>query len=213
MGRPREHDDVTREALRAAAEALFEQHGAAGVSVRAVADAAGTTVRAVYSLFGSRDGLLVDAMTERAYQLLTEGLDAQPETDDPAADLVECAINVFRRFVREHPAMFRITFQRAVAGFEPGPEVLRERTIALDRLRAKVRRLADAGVLRATTVDLAVIQFQALCEGLGNFELRGAIMAMLPDGEEEDVWRTTFTTLTRSWATRPRRSDRAPATV
>ena len=124
-----------------------------------------------------------------------------------------CAVNVFRRFVREHPGIFRITFQRAVAGFEPGPEVLRERTIAFDRRRAKVRRLADAGVLRATNGDLAVIQFQALCEGLGNFELRGTIMAMLPDGEEEEIWRTTFTTLARSWATRPRRTDRAPATV
>src|SRR5688572_3817352 len=106
MGRPREHDDATREALRAATERLFDEHGAEGVSVRALADAVGTTTRAVYSLFGSRDGLLVDAMGVRAYEFLIERMHEQELTDDPAADLVEMGVIVFRRFVVEHPTLF-----------------------------------------------------------------------------------------------------------
>ena len=183
MGRPREHAEETREALRAAAEELFEKGGAEAVSVRAVADAAGTTTRAVYSLFGSRDGLLVDALGVRGYELLTQWVLAHPGTDDPADDLVEMSIRVFRRFVVEHPALFRISFQRAVR-FVPGPELVAAREGALEALTEKVRRL-DAN---QPLVD-AVVTFQAMCEGLGNLELRGAIMRLFPSGEEEHMWR------------------------
>ena len=68
MGRPREHDEQTREALRAVAERLFHERGPQGVSVRAVAEQVGTTTRAVYSLFGSQERLLVDALGQRAYE-------------------------------------------------------------------------------------------------------------------------------------------------
>ncbi len=189
MGRPREHDDQTREALRAAAERMFDERGADGVSVRAVAEAVGTTTRAVYSLFGSRESLLVDAMGVRAYELLTQGLDEQQETDDPRADLVDASVTVFRRMVIEHPALFRIGFQRVLPEFEPGPEVLEARGDALDRLTRKVARLEEAGLLSVSLTD-AVITFQAMCEGLGNLELRGAIMRLLPAGQEEQAWRS-----------------------
>ncbi len=103
MARPREHDEGTREALRDAAERLFAEAGPDGVSVRSVAAEVGTTTRAVYSLFGSIDALLVDALGARAYGILEAGLDDQVETDDPARDLVEAAVTVFRPFVRDHP--------------------------------------------------------------------------------------------------------------
>lgn len=200
MGRPREHDDETREALRAAAERLYDERGPSGVSVRAVAEAVGTTTRAVYSLFGSKDGLLVDAMAQRAYQLLEVGLDTQVETDDPAHDLIEAGVTIFRPFVLDHPSLFRITFQRIVPGFEPGPELAAARDSAFRRLQAKVERLATAGQLADRTVPEAAIAFQALCEGLGNQELRGADLRLLPEGGEEQTWRSTFTTLVRGFS-------------
>ncbi len=195
MGRPREHDEETREALRAAAERLFDERGAAAVSVRAVADEVGTTTRAVYSLFGSQEGLLVDALAQRAYEILTRGVNDQPETEDPAQDLVEMSINVFRRFVLEHPALYRITFQRVVPAFEPGPELLEARESALSRLTAKVQRLETTGALPGLTVEEATLAFQAMCEGLANFELRGAIMRMFPADREEDAWRVAMVAL------------------
>jgi AcrR family transcriptional regulator len=199
MGRPREHDDETREALRAAAERLFDESGAEAVSVRAVADAVGTTTRAVYTLFGSRDGLLLDAMAQRAYEVLEDGLDEQHETDDPAHDLIEAGVSVFRPFVREHPALFRITFQRVVPGYDPGPELAEARDSSFRRLIAKVARLESAGQLDGKPVAQAVIEFQALCEGLGNLELRGATLRLLPAGGEEAAWRAAFTTLVRGF--------------
>ena len=197
MGRPREHDEETREALRAAAERLFEENGPTGVSVRAVADAVGTTTRAVYSLFGSRDGLLVDAMGVRAYDLLTDWVQEHAQTENPASDLVEMSVKVFRRLVLEHPALFRIAFQRAVPEFHPGPELIAARERALEALTQKVRRLEDAESLNGTPLVDAVVTFQAMCEGLGNLELRGAIMRLLPAGQEEQMWRTAMGTTVR----------------
>lgn len=208
MARPREHDDQTREALRDAAERLFEAGGPDAVSVRAVAAEVGTTTRAVYSLFGSQDALVVDALGARAYRILEDGLDRQVETDDPAADLVDAAVTVFRRFVVEHPALFRITFQRQVPGFTPGPELLAARRRSYARLVAKVARLGAAGQLGGRTTEEALLQFQALCEGLGNFELRGDTMRILPAGGEETAWHDAFETLVRGFAlVRPTRME------
>lgn len=195
MGRPREHDNETREALRLAAERLFERHGPSGVSVRAVATEAGTTTRAVYSLFGSRDGLLVDALAQQAFELLVDALDEHPETDDPVADVVDMAPAVFRRFVLARPALFRITFQRAMPNHEPGPELRAARTAAFAHLTRKIARLEGAGLLRKKELAQAVLEFQAMCEGLGNFELRASALRILPEGREEQAWRDAFTNL------------------
>src|SRR5437660_2330707 len=102
MGRPKEHDEQTRERLRAAAEELVAEGGPDALSVRAVADAAGTTTRAVYSVFGSKEGL-VAALAQTAFELLHDNIDKLPTTDDPAADLVAIGTEVVRGLVRDHP--------------------------------------------------------------------------------------------------------------
>ena len=71
MGRPRLHDDATREALLGAAEALVEAGGPGALSVRAAADTIGTSTRAVYSIFGSKEGLL-SALAQRSFELLRD---------------------------------------------------------------------------------------------------------------------------------------------
>jgi AcrR family transcriptional regulator len=200
MGRPKEHDQHTRAALRAATERLIADGGLAAFSVRAVADQAGTTTRAVYSLFGSKDGLLVDAMAQGAFDYLTEGIDALAETDDPVADLIAVGVRVFRGFVRDHPALYRIAFQRIVPGFQAGPEVTAARQQAWTRLTAKIQRLEQAGLLDHTPVQEAAVQFNAMMEGLANAELRGRILSLLPEGAEEEAWRNALTTVIRGFS-------------
>ena len=200
MGRPREHDEHTRAALRAAAERLVAEGGVAAFSVRAVADEAGTTTRAVYSLFGSKDGLLVDALAQGAFDYLTEGIDALGETDDPVADLVAVGVRVFRGLVREHPALYRIAFQRIVPGFQAGPEVTAARQRAWARLTAKIERLREAGLVDHRPVAEAAVEFNAMLEGLANAELRGRTLSLLPEGDEEQAWRNALTTVIRGFS-------------
>ena len=204
MGRPKEHNDETRAALRAAAERLVAEDGVATFSVRAVAKEVGTSTRAVYALFGSKEGLLVDTLAQGAFEFLADGIDALGDTDDPVFDLVAVGIPVFRRLVLEHPALYRIAFQRIVPDFRAGPELTEARGRAFARLLAKVRRVEDAGLLGRTSVAEAAVAFEAMMEGLANAELRGTTLSILPPGGEEHAWREALTTVVRGFgATAP----------
>jgi AcrR family transcriptional regulator len=200
MGRPRTHDKHTRAALRAAAERLVAEGGPAALSVRAVAEAAGTTTRAVYTLFGSKDGLLVDALAQDAFEFLHTEIEKLDETDDPAADLIAIGTDVFRRLVLEHPALYRIAFQRVVPGLDGGPELTAVRTRAWHQLLARVERLEAAGQLGGKPVPEAAVELNAMMEGLANAELRGAVLRLLPEGNEAEAWQHALEPLVRGFA-------------
>lgn len=179
MGRPREHDEKTAEALVAAAERIVARDGADALSVREVARDAVTTTRAVYSLFGSKEGLLA-ALGARAFDLLRQGLDALPVTADPRADLVEAGL-MFRRFALEHPALFAIGIQRTFSQASIFSAFVPAAMTALDVLEARVARLEPDG----RNVREATCEFHALCEGLAAMELRG----LMPGIDAERLWR------------------------
>ena len=146
MGRPRHHPEQMSAALLEAAERIVEEEGVEALTVRCVAERAGTSTRAVYSVFGAKDGLAV-ALGARAFELLGSNIRSLPVTSDPAADLVEAGVAVFRRFALEHPALLRIGVQwtpperRLAAGFR-GAAV-----DALAGLTARVERVGAAGLL------------------------------------------------------------------
>src|SRR5690242_1230107 len=105
MGRPKEHGVETRAALLEAAAEILSAEGAAGVSVRKVAERAGTSTRAVYSLYGDKDGLL-QALCQRANDIMRrhhEGVPANP--DDPAAELLSLAF-AYRAAALEDPRLY-----------------------------------------------------------------------------------------------------------
>jgi AcrR family transcriptional regulator len=210
MGRPREHDEQTRDRLRAAGERLVAEGGPDALSVRAVAAEAGTTTRAVYSLFGSKDGL-VAALAQIAFELLYHRIDHMPETDDPAADLVAIGTYVFRGLAREHPALYRIAFQR-IAGLQPEPQLIEARERAWVQLQGRVQRLKDAGLLGRKSVPDASRELNAMWEGLANAELRGEVLRIIPRGEEERAWRDALSTVLRGFnATAPHRKPSEPS--
>ncbi len=188
-----------------AAERLVAEGGPGAFSVRAVADEAGTTTRAVYSLFGSKEGLLIDALAQSAFAFLADNIDDLVETDDAASDLVDVGV-VFRRLVLEHPALYRIAFQRIVPGFRAGPEVTAARKRAFTQLLGKVKRVEEAGLLGHKSVREGAVEFNAMLEGLANAELRGTTLSILPAGDEERTWRDALTTVVHGFsATAPTR--------
>jgi AcrR family transcriptional regulator len=184
MGRPREHDENTAAALLATAEKMLHLRGTAALSLREVATGAGTSTRAVYSVYGSKEALL-GALGAHAMRLLHEGIDAIPVTDNPRHDLVEAAL-MFRRFALDHPALFDLAFQRVDPTLRP-----RYSTTAADAFAALTRRfepLAAAGLLGGRSVQDAVMAFHGLCEGMAAIELR-----CLPfEGDRERPWREAF---------------------
>jgi AcrR family transcriptional regulator len=197
VGRPRAHDERTALALLDAAERLVAAHGLEALSVRRVADEVGTTTRAVYSVFGSKDGLVV-TLGVRAFDLLRAAIDALAPTDDPAGDLVEAGVGVFRHFVVEHPALFQLAVQHVAVPPELAERFRGAAEHALDGLRSRVARLADAGQLGTRTLSDAISEFHALCEGLAALELRCAI----PQDAAEWIWRDALAALVAGWCAR-----------
>jgi AcrR family transcriptional regulator len=194
MGRPRQHDERTACSLLDAAERIIEREGMGALSVRRAAAAVGTTTRAVYSLFGAKEGLVV-ALGTRAFTLLSEAMDALPLTDDPAHDLVEAGAVVFRRFTLGHPALFAIGFLHTGVLPDVARAFRRAQEDALARLAARIGRLAEAGELGGRPVEDAIVEFHALCEGLAALELRGLLCT--DDGEGR--WRSALGALVAGW--------------
>jgi AcrR family transcriptional regulator len=199
VGRPKEHDDATRIALLDAAERLIDERGPDAASVRAVADEVGTTTRAVYSVFGSKQGLL-EALATRLFEVLVDAIDAVPVTDDPAADVVEASLDGFRRTAIEHPSLYSLVFLRIVPELrlgQPGTEYVEAGSAAFGRLEARVERLDAAGALGNLSVRDAAHAVHALTEGLASMELRGG---MLDPDTAESTWRDALDALLRGFA-------------
>ncbi len=191
MGRPRLHDEQTAEALLDAAERMIAADGPDALSLRRLAEQTQTSTRAVYSLFGSKDGLVL-ALAQRAFEMLGAGIHALPTTADPAADLVDAGVVVFRRFAIEHPSLFRVAFQhRNTTPSQQWPNLRPTQQAALAGLGERIARLGQAHELTDRAASEATIEFHALCEGLAALELRG----VLPTGNEEQLWRHALTAL------------------
>jgi AcrR family transcriptional regulator len=196
MGRPREYDERTAEDLLEAAERIVDQEGLDALSVRRVANAANVTTRAVYSLFGSKDGLVV-ALGARAFDLLKAALDASPPSSDPTSDLVEAGALVFRRFALEHPALLRIGLQHEGMSAELAHQFRGAADRAFEGLQSRLTRLAEHGQLGSRVVAEAGCEFNALCEGLVTLELRGAF----PPSKAEWIWHDALRALVGGWST------------
>jgi AcrR family transcriptional regulator len=194
MGRPKAYDERTASDLLAAAERIVDEDGLEALSLRRVASDVEVTTRAVYSLFGSKDGLVV-ALGARAFHLLGAATDAVPVTSDPAGDLVEAGIRAFRRFALDHPALLRIGLLHVGMSPELVDQFRSAAEPALESLRGRIARLADTGQLGPRAVDEATCEFHALCEGLAALELRG----VLPESKAEWIWRDALGALVAGW--------------
>jgi AcrR family transcriptional regulator len=197
VGRPREHDATTRAGLLGAAARLSADEGWEAVTVRRVAEQAGTTTRAVYTLFGSKQGL-EQALHEAMFERLRELMQRTPATTDPRTDLLALR-HAYRRWATERPeryaAMVRFVGPHASAR---SPEGLALARAATSQLRDAIARCADAGLLGEQDVDALTVRWRAVAHGLAEFENRG----LLPDGDE--AWRSVLSALVDGYGARAR---------
>jgi len=203
MGRPRLHDDSTRRNLLREAETLVTRGGTDAVSVRTLAASAGTTTRAVYSLFGSIEGVF-SALYGEAYLGLIRQVDSLTLTGEPRSDLIRICLDGFRRWALAHPNLFRLAFERVVPNVRPRPEDRDAGLQALRRLEALVRACADAGRLDGRSVEAVVAQVSALCQGLASMELRDWWAGT--DLESERLWEDALNALLDGLEARVRRA-------
>ena len=103
------------------------------------------------------------------FRQLYDEIDRLPQSDDPAADLIDIGTQAVRRLALDHPGLFRIAFQR-VAGLHADPGLVAAREKAWVQLQAALQRLEDAGLLGAKPVADAAREINAMWEGLANAE-------------------------------------------
>jgi AcrR family transcriptional regulator len=186
MGRPKEHGDRTRAALLDAATEILGKEGISAVSVRRVADQAGTTTRAVYALFQDKDGLL-RALFRVAAETMRRHHEAVPPDADPIRELHALAA-AYRAGAHEQPYLYSLFVGTRDA--KPTEDDLAVAFRSLERVLETVRRAIAWGLMPGRDPEAIGRQLWATVHGLASLELGGFL------GEPDDAaahWRDTMT--------------------
>jgi AcrR family transcriptional regulator len=111
--------DATTEEIKQTARRLLVTQGPDALTLRAIAREMGMTAPALYRYFASHEDL-VESMCADVLDELTETLiaarDTVPTTDPVGRLMATC--RAFRRWAREHPREFRLTFATPLPGLE-----------------------------------------------------------------------------------------------
>jgi len=170
VGRPKEHGTATRQALLDAAATIVGAEGEDAVTVRRVADAAGTTTRAVYSLFGDKDGML-RALFSVAADTIRRHHEAVPvDSDDPTREFPSLAL-AYRAAALEQPNLYQLWFERLFTNAEADRSELETSMRAFERVVDTVGRCVSSGHFPGRDPAATALQLFALVHGMASLEL------------------------------------------
>lgn len=197
MGRKRRHDDELRQRLLDVAGERLARYGLDGLSLRALAAAAGTSTAAVYSLFGGKPGLLL-AVHERAFQRFGRAQDAVRVSDDPVEDLVRLGL-AYRASALADPYGYQIMFGGEIRPEHVTPALRKASADTFLPLLHAVRRCVAEGLFRtAVPAESIATALWANVHGLVSLELGGFLP---PDaGAPGEVFEVAVRTVLRGWA-------------
>ncbi|HYN97784.1 MAG TPA: TetR/AcrR family transcriptional regulator [Pilimelia sp.] len=179
--------------------AVLRDDGPAELTVRRIAEAAGSSTMGIYSRFGGRTGIL-EALYRRGMQMLTADLTAGrdaagPRAAGPPADgraEVLGIISAYRRFALANPTLYAFLFERPVPDFDPDPALRSEALeAAFGLLVAAVRGAAlDPG----RDVTEAAYLVWTTAHGLISLELTHTARRPLPGWflATDEAWQRIF---------------------
>ena len=119
--------DDAAAALLAAARQIFETGGLHALSVRHVAEVAGSTTMQVYSRFGGKDGLL-QALFDEGFEALANAQQAVPSSLPPA-ERVRRLCHEYLRIAADRPHHYALMLGAHSGDFDP-PKASRARALA-----------------------------------------------------------------------------------
>jgi AcrR family transcriptional regulator len=152
----------TRDALLAAAEALFSKRGYAATTVEAIADKAGFTTGALYDHFGSKQGTLIALMEER---MATDPLQWAEIVDpqDPFPEQLRALGRAAAENVARTPAATPLWLDVYASAARNRELKVKVAKVLRDALRERGEAIPLAGPLSGTDV---IVLAQALLDGL-----------------------------------------------
>ncbi|MFN8192808.1 MAG: TetR/AcrR family transcriptional regulator [Nocardioidaceae bacterium] len=171
MARPKTYDERLRRTLIDTAAELIAAHGAEALALRPLAERAGTSTNAVYSLFGSKAGL-VGAVLAEAASSFTAAQRAVEASDDPLADLVGLG-RAYHSWALAHPALYAVMFGDRVPVAALADQVVGDES--MEPLLTTVSRGIAAGRLRPVDPVVAAMSIWAGIHGLVSLEIAGRL--------------------------------------
>ena len=108
---------IPRETLLEAALQLLEERGPGALRVRDLAEAVGKSTMAVYTHFGSKQGLL-EQLYLHGFRRLEERLNSVPSDGEDRQELLAFAL-AYRAFALDNDALYGLMFERATPDFVP----------------------------------------------------------------------------------------------
>lgn len=164
---------------------VLHERGAAELTVRRVAELAGSSTMGIYSCFGGRAGML-EAIYRRGFELLEDAITA-PQAGtagqaraDPSQPIIAIA-TAYRRFALGNPALYALMFERPLPGFDPSPQL---RSWALNLtftpLVEEVARAQATGLLAGDDPIRPSYLLWTTVHGVTSIELTHAMRSPLP---------------------------------
>lgn len=170
------------------------------MTLRRLADEAGTTTRAVYSLFGDKDGLLRALFTIAAETMRRHHEAVPVDPDDPTREFPPLAL-AYRAAAREQPALYDLWFGRVTPDMKLSEEDAALAYRSFERVLNTIRRCIDTGRFPEREPMQIGLELFGLVHGLASLELRG----FFPDDAIARVsWVDGVSALVRGIETAPR---------
>jgi AcrR family transcriptional regulator len=171
--------DDLRERLVAAGLLVLDRQGPAELTVRRIAEVAGSSTMGVYTKFESRAGIL-EAIYRRGFQLLRAALATVPEGQDPVRRILDLSL-AYRRFALANVALYAFMFERPVPDFDPSPALRREALeTTFGMLVEAVRSAAAQGALPDEDPVRTSYLLWCVLHGIVSIELTHAARSPLP---------------------------------
>ena len=163
MARPVSHDDALRSRLLDVTADMVDRRGPERISLRDIAQDAGTSTSAVYSLFGGKAALLV-AVIEHGFASFGR---AQQDVEDRGLRALGTA---YREWATANPALYRLMFGGAITAVSDGATDAATTSAAMQPL---VRALGSR--VPAEAVMAAAVTVWAQVHGAVSLELAGVV--------------------------------------
>lgn len=197
MGRKKIHDEQVRGQLLDRAGEIVSTEGEAGLSLRRLARATGTSTTAVYSLFGSKSGL-VHALHTEALTRFARYMNRVRPGGDRLEDLVRLG-RAYRASSHADPNYYRVIFGGDYpVELDPDLQELARRTF--EPLVDMVRWCIDEGVFVPEKPVHVAHALWATVHGLVSLELGGFANA---DVDDDTVFDAGFRAQLRGWCRDP----------
>lgn len=138
--------------LEVAARLLHEE-GVGALSLRRVAESAGTSTQGIYTLFGGKTGL-IEALYFEGWERLYRALEAVPESSDPL-DYIARLGDAYRTCAYANPQFYELMFGKPLPGFDPPERTRREARSGFRLLREAVQNAIAAELLAGDADEIS----------------------------------------------------------